>query len=103
MQKIFTLSRNARAISGNELVNSSQSKKVDLTSGQPGECVTTTATTAKKTTVLASATATPRRPSPAAPPAENPRAMRARVYFRTGAPVAFASHCCWISAAGRTS
>ena len=36
MQKIFTLSRNACAISPNDERNVSQSKKVALTSGQPG-------------------------------------------------------------------
>src|SRR5262249_5265284 len=62
MQKIFTLSRNARAISGIDLQNSSQLKNVVRTSGQPGACVTTTTRTTKKTTVLASAIATPRGP-----------------------------------------
>ena len=39
MQKIFTLSRNARAISGSDVRNSPQSKNVRRTSGQPGACV----------------------------------------------------------------
>jgi hypothetical protein len=40
MQKIFTLSRNASAIDGNERRYASQSKKAALTSGQFGACVT---------------------------------------------------------------
>ena len=44
MQKIFTFSRNARAISGNVALNSPQLKKVRRTSGQPGACVIATAT-----------------------------------------------------------
>jgi hypothetical protein len=41
MQKIFTLSRNAREISGNDSLYLSQSKKAALTSGQFGAFVTT--------------------------------------------------------------
>jgi hypothetical protein len=40
MQKIFTLSRKASAIAGNERRYASQSKKAALTSGQFGACVT---------------------------------------------------------------
>jgi hypothetical protein len=41
MQKIFTLSRNAREISGKDSLYFSQSKKAALTSGQFGALVTT--------------------------------------------------------------
>jgi hypothetical protein len=40
MQKIFTLRRNAREISGNDSRYLSQSKNAALTSGQFGACVT---------------------------------------------------------------
>ena len=79
-------------MSGNELEMSPQSKKVRFTSGQPADWVTATITTVTKTAVLSSAIATPRAPSPSkwSPPSRRERAL----YFRIGAPVAFASHCC---------
>lgn len=61
--KILTFNRNARAISGIEALNSSQSKNVRLTSGQPGACVIAIPTSVKKTIVLRTATVTARRPS----------------------------------------
>src|SRR6478672_666465 len=64
IRKILTFSRNARAISGIDALNSSQLKNVRLTSGQPGACVIATASSVKKITVLSNATVTPRRPSP---------------------------------------
>jgi hypothetical protein len=79
MQKTFTLSRNARRISPNELLKMCASKNARRTAGQPDD-VTTTATTApKKTIVLARAIATPRAPSP-------PRSPRIRER-RFGRPV----------------
>src|SRR5437016_1501803 len=65
IMKIFTFSRNAREISGIDDLNWFQLKNVRLTSGQPGACVIATASKVKKTTVLSTATVTPRRPSPA--------------------------------------
>ena len=76
MQKIFTLSKNARAISGIESRNTSQLKNVLFTSGHFGDWVTATAITPKNTTVLASATATLRRPPP--PDRQPPRTFELR-------------------------
>ena len=91
-RKIFTFSTNARAMSGNELEMSPQSKNVRFTSGQPADWVTATITTVTKTAVLRSAIATPARALAfEAEPAEQ---ARAALYFRIGAPVAFASHFC---------
>jgi len=77
---IFTLRRKALAISGIDELNSCQLKKVRFTSGQPGACVTATANTVKKITVLSSATVTPRRPSP--PAVRPPRIFEPRFAFR---------------------
>ena len=46
-------SRNARAISGNELKKISRSKNALFTAGHPGEVTTTATTMAANTTVLA--------------------------------------------------
>src|SRR5919106_2206391 len=62
IRKIRTLSRKARARSGNEPVKRSGLKKARLTSGHPGELTTTTAITATKTAVLAAAIARLRPP-----------------------------------------
>src|SRR5918996_858981 len=62
-RKACTLSRNRRAISGNDSRNTSTFKKDLRTSGQPGEFTTTRARAVKTTAVLTRATATPRRPS----------------------------------------
>src|SRR5712691_8870236 len=80
IEKIFTFSRNAREISGIEALNSCQLKNVRLTSGQPGACVTATASKVKKTTVLRTATVTARRPSPAE--VTLPRIFEPRFAFR---------------------
>ena len=74
-RKIFTFSMNARAMSGNELEMSPQSKKVRFTSGQPADWVTATITTVTKTAVLSSAIATPCAPSPSkwSPPSRRER------------------------------
>src|SRR4029077_13510940 len=80
IKKIFTFSRNARAISGIDALNSCQLKNVRLTSGQPGACVIATASTVKKTMVLSTAIVTPRRPSP--PAVTLPRIFEPRVAFR---------------------
>src|SRR5215471_10728245 len=55
IRKIFTLSLNARAISGNDDLYWSQLKKVVLTSGQPGACAITTPRPTKTTIVLRTA------------------------------------------------
>src|SRR6476659_6265058 len=80
IKKIFTFSRNARAISGMEALNSCQLKKVCLTSGYPGACVIARASTVKKTTVLSTAIVAPRRPSP--PAVALPRIFEPRFAFR---------------------
>src|SRR5437667_2831488 len=80
IMKIFTFSRNAREISGIDALNSVQLKNVRLTSGQPGACVIATASTVKNTTVLSTATVTPRRPSPAE--VTLPRIFEPRFAFR---------------------
>jgi hypothetical protein len=62
MQNTLTLSRNACAISPNELEKMCASKKACRTAGHPDELTTATAIAPKKTTVLTSAIATPRAP-----------------------------------------
>ena len=91
-RKIFTFSTNARAMSGNELEMSPQSKNAFLTSGQPGDCVTATTTTDEDGCAQQRDRDAPRALGLEAQPAEQARA--ARRYFSIGAPVAFASHCC---------
>ena len=81
MQKIFTLSLKAWAIPPKESRNWLQLKNVLFTSGQPGDCVITTARTVKNTTVLRSAIATPRRPSPAR---QLPRTFEAAGFYFAG-------------------
>src|SRR3982074_3668291 len=80
IMKIFTFSRNAREISGIEAVSWLQLKNVRFTSGQPGACVIATTRRVKKTTVLSTATVTPRRPSPAE--VTLPRIFEPRFVFR---------------------
>src|SRR3954468_5667944 len=80
IKKIFTFSRNARAISGIDALNSCQLKNVRLTSGHPGACVIARASTVKKTMVLSTAMVAPRRPSP--PAVTLPRIFEPRVAFR---------------------
>src|SRR5580765_8142474 len=80
IKKIFTFSRNARAISGIDALNSCQLKNVCLTSGHPGACVIARTSTVKKTMVLSTAIVTPRRPSP--PAVTLPRIFEPRVAFR---------------------
>src|SRR6476659_5724900 len=80
IKKIFTFSRNARAISGIDALNSCQLKNVCLTSGHPGACVIARASTVKKTMVLSTAIVTPRRPSP--PAVTLPRIFEPRFSFR---------------------
>ena len=53
---------------GNEARKTSRSKNERLTAGQPCEVTTRTTTSAMKTTVLATAIATPRPPSAPRPP-----------------------------------
>ena len=77
-------SLNALAISGNESLKTPQSKKVCLTSSQPGDCVSATATIPTKTTVLASATAALRRPWP--PERAPPRMRDPRSAGSSGGP-----------------
>jgi hypothetical protein len=71
IRKIFTFSLKAEAISGNESLKTPQSKKVVLTSSQPGLRVIARATSATKTTVETTATA-------AARPGPPPRSSRIR-------------------------
>src|SRR6188472_567585 len=77
MRKILTLSRNARAMSGNDSWKRSRSKNACLTSGQPAALTTTSTIAPKKTIVLSTETATARRPLPpgdAEPSIREPRA-----------------------------
>jgi hypothetical protein len=60
-RKIFTFRRKACAISGNDSLKMSPSKKACLTSGQPAALTTTRTIAPKKTTVLSVATTTARR------------------------------------------
>jgi hypothetical protein len=62
MQNTFTLSRNARRISPNELLKMCASKNACRTAGQPDELTTSATAAPKKTIVLATAIATPRAP-----------------------------------------
>ena len=75
IRKILTLSLNAEAISGNESLKTSQSKKVALTSSQPGLRVIAQPTRTRKKSVEASATATAR---PGPPPCLDPRILESR-------------------------
>ena len=76
MQKIFTLTRNADAISPNELVKTVRSKNACLNSGHPGELTTSSAIPPKKTTELTTAMTTARPPlTPALTP---PRILEPR-------------------------
>src|SRR5262245_60299493 len=61
-RKIFTLRRKASGMTRSDSRKTSPSKKSCLTSGQPGEFVTTSATTTTNTIVLASAISVLRRP-----------------------------------------
>src|SRR3970282_1014264 len=63
-RKIFTFVQNAERMSGNDFSNCSRSKNACLTSSQPGERTTTTATTATRPAVETRATATLRPPPP---------------------------------------
>ena len=67
IRKIFTLTRKARAISGNDAQKMSQSKNERLTAGQPAEREIARTTSARKTIVLATAIRTPRTPPPSMP------------------------------------
>jgi hypothetical protein len=62
MQKILTFSRNACAISPNDWSKICGLKNASRTAGQPADVTTAMMTSAAKTTVLASAIATPRAP-----------------------------------------
>src|SRR2546423_9626240 len=79
MEKIFTFNRNAREISGSELLNCPQSKKVRRTSCQPGACVIASASSVKTATVLRIAIEIARRPSP--PDITLPRILEPRFSF----------------------
>ena len=63
MRKIFTLTRNAREISGNDVQKMWPSKNDLLTAGQPADCVIASPTRTMKTTVLATAMRTLRSPA----------------------------------------
>jgi hypothetical protein len=63
MQKIFTFSRKAEAISGNVLVNSWRSKNWLRIWSQPGALTIAKPRPVKTTAVLTRAMTTPRRPS----------------------------------------
>ena len=52
MRNIFTFTRNARAIAGNDSLNCSPLKNASLTSSHPGALMTATTSTVKNTTVL---------------------------------------------------
>ena len=95
MQKIFTFSLNAWAIPPKESRNWSQSEERALHLRPAGRLRDHDGERPRRRRPCSRArSATPRRPSPARQP---PRTFELRAfYFRTGAPVAFASHCCWI-------
>src|SRR5439155_14864079 len=76
MQKIFTFTRNAVAISPNESVKIWRLKKACLNSGQPAELTTMRTIAPKKTIELATATATARPPLP--PTFSPPRILELR-------------------------
>ena len=95
MQKIFTFSRKAREISGNDSRNSSQSKNAALTSAQPGACVTTTTSDREEDDRAEQRDGDGASGAAAARGSES-RGCVQRAYFRTGAPVAFASQVCWM-------
>ena len=86
------LSRNASAMSGNDARKISPSKKERLTSGQPAELTTSRTMSPKKTSVLTTATATERLPSP---PKSRIFERRDSIrYSSTGAFALSASHSC---------
>jgi hypothetical protein len=62
IRKIFTFRRNASGMTLSDSRKTSGLKKSRLTSGQPGQFETKSATTATNTTVLASAISVLRRP-----------------------------------------
>jgi hypothetical protein len=80
MQKIFTFTRNAEAISPNESVKISRLKNACLNSGHPAELTTSRAMPPKKTIELTTAIATARPPrTPACVP---PRIFELRSSLR---------------------
>src|SRR5918994_5650776 len=68
IRKSCTFTRNARPTSGRESSSSSTLRNLKRNSSQPGELTATKTTIAMKIAVLASATATARRPSTRVPP-----------------------------------
>ena len=93
MQKILMLSRNARAISGNVALNSCQLKNVGSHLG-PARRVRDREDDDREEDDGAEQRDGDA-PAAFAAGAQSIEQARAPVYFKTGAPVAFASHSCW--------